>query len=322
MIVPIQEDCVTFCAFSDASFTSSQRIHAHQGTIIFTTTSELLSNNSAIVCPIAWSSKKIPRVVKSTLGAEAIALCNTVDRLSWLRIRWAWLKDPGIGWQKPEEVLAREPTASAVTDCKSVYDLVTRTATPQCEEQRTTIECLLIRQRMEENCRLRWVASGAMLADCLTKAMDSSRLRECLKSGRYALFDEEMVLKERSDKRQYLKWVKEAALQQRQSESKEVSLYSSSDKTDFWRYDSATAVLERIHRVPRWERFTPIGVQECPVGIDRIGVERTTMANLHSGRRQMSHDIWVGPDAHISENEMWTGVTRFQVEAEKPKGQR
>ena len=86
-----------------------------------------------------------------------------------------------------------QPTAAAVTDCKSVYDIVAKTAPPQCEEHRTSIECVLIRQRMMENCKLRWVASGALLADCLTKAMDAGRLRECLKSGRYSLFDEQMV---------------------------------------------------------------------------------------------------------------------------------
>ena len=64
MIVPLQESRVTFCAFSDASFASSNNLTAHQGTIIFATTNELLENNSAVVCPMAWSSKKIPRVVR------------------------------------------------------------------------------------------------------------------------------------------------------------------------------------------------------------------------------------------------------------------
>ena len=195
MMIPIAQGDVTFCAFSDASFASNQKVHAHQGTIIFATSRAILGNNTAIVCPVALSSKKIPRVVRSTLGAEAIALSNTVDRLSWIRILWAWLKDCTVKWHKPEEVLPQEPTAAAVTDCRSVYDITTGAAPPQCEEHRTTIECLLIRQRMQENCKLRWVASRAMLADCLTKSMDAGRLRECLASGRYALIDEGRVLR-------------------------------------------------------------------------------------------------------------------------------
>ena len=146
MILPIAEQGLTFCAFSDASFASNNKLSAHQGTIIFSTSREILQNNTAVVCPMAWSSKKIPRVVRSTLGAEAFSLSNSVDRLSWIRIFWAWLKDSSVAWSKPEELLQKEPSAAAVTDCKSVFDIVTRTAPPQCEEHRTTIECLLIRQ--------------------------------------------------------------------------------------------------------------------------------------------------------------------------------
>ena len=48
-----------------------------------------------------------------------------------------------------------------------------------------------------------------MLADCLTKTMDSSVLRECLRTGKYSLFDEDQVLKQRADGRQRLKWIRE-----------------------------------------------------------------------------------------------------------------
>ena len=58
-----------------------------------------------------------------------------------------------------------------------------------------------------ENCRLRWVNSKAMLADCLTKSMDGEVPRKALEVGRYSLFDEEQVLKERADRRSRLKWV-------------------------------------------------------------------------------------------------------------------
>ena len=75
MILPLRESSVTFCAFSDASFASALKHSAHQGTVTFTTTSDLLENRTAVVCPVAWSSKKFPRVVRSTLGAEAIISC-------------------------------------------------------------------------------------------------------------------------------------------------------------------------------------------------------------------------------------------------------
>ena len=36
--------------------------------------------------------KKVPRVVRSILGAEAaLSNFNSVDRLLWLRMMWAWV---------------------------------------------------------------------------------------------------------------------------------------------------------------------------------------------------------------------------------------
>eukprot|EP00435_Cladocopium_sp_Y103_P017364 s1359_g4.t1 len=209
MVLPIAPEEVTLCAFSDASFMSSKHSTAHQGTLIFTTTKNMLDNQKAVVAPIAWSSKKVPRVVRSTLSAEAAALSSTVDRLLWLRMLWAWSQDPDCEWGSPEEVLDGENKAAVVTDCRSMYDILTKTAVPNCSEYRTTIECLLLRERLKSNCDVRWVTSQAMLADCLTKTMDSSALRECLRTGKYSLFDEDQVLKQRADGRQRLKWIRD-----------------------------------------------------------------------------------------------------------------
>ena len=119
------------------------------------------------------------------------------------------MKDPSIDWSEPSEVLSRAPRSLVTTDCKSVFDLATKTSTPACSESRTTLECLFIRERLQENCRLRWVNSKALVADCLTKSMDGQALRQGLLVGRYSLFDENTVLKQRADKRAQLKWINE-----------------------------------------------------------------------------------------------------------------
>ena len=207
MIVPIKEQQVTFCTFSDASFETGKGQSTRQGTIIFSTDGRLEENVKTVVCPIAWSSKKIPRVVRSTLSAEAVALGSTLDRLSWIRVFWEWMKNPAIDWSEPSAVLRLAPRSVVATDCKSVYDLSTKTSTPACAESRTTLECLLIRERLQENCRLRWVNSKAMLADCLTKSMDGQVLRQALMVGKYSLFGENTILKDRATKRAQLKWI-------------------------------------------------------------------------------------------------------------------
>eukprot|EP00435_Cladocopium_sp_Y103_P009579 s5005_g2.t1 len=324
MVLLIAPDQVTLCAFSDASFMSSKQSTAHQGTLIFVTTPELLQNQKAVVAPIAWSSKKVPRVVRSTLSAEAAALSNTVDRLLWLRMLWAWAQDPDCEWGSPEEVLEKEKKAAVVTDCRSMYDILTKTAIPNCSEHRTTIECLLIRERLKSNCDVRWVTSQAMLADCLTKTMDSSTLRECLRTGKYSLFDEDQVLKQRADGRQRLKWIRDH--QKEEPETKEPEKTTGSESTeptnlavqkaepqDFWRLGPGNQV-QRIHVVPRSHRFVPIGVTGCPIDIKCLSACRETLVN--GGKRE--RDFWTGTRGAARLPFHWTGRTIFFRKAESP----
>ena len=59
-----------------------------------------------------------------------------------------------------------------------------------------------------EGVSVRWVHSGAQLADSLTKIMDTSFLRETIMQGKYRLNDELEILKARSDSRTRLKWLR------------------------------------------------------------------------------------------------------------------
>ena len=102
MVVPIPEQHVTFCTFSDASFASSKDNHSYQGTLVIATDWRMLANERAVVVPVAWTSRKISRVVRSTLSAEVVSLCGSLDRMSWIRLFWEWLKNPGIDISHPE----------------------------------------------------------------------------------------------------------------------------------------------------------------------------------------------------------------------------
>jgi hypothetical protein len=141
-----------------------------------------------------------------------------------LRLCWAWLLDPTTNWKQPSKTLRQLPetfsTATlkaqnlpdslAATDCKSLYDLVTRTAMPSCSEFRTQLNARAIKDLLAEGVSLRWVHSGAQLADSLTKIMETSFLRETLRLGRYRLNDELEILKNRATNRNRLKWLKDS----------------------------------------------------------------------------------------------------------------
>ncbi|OLQ06719.1 Copia protein [Symbiodinium microadriaticum] len=153
--LPIDPGVLTFVSFGDASFASSKSLSSHQGALICATNGDLLANREAPLCPLSWSSKKIPRVVRSTLSAEAYAMSKAVDMLGWMRALWGTVHVPSFQWQRPEEGYRQLNRAAIITDCKSLYDLVTRLAMPSCEEFRTTLEVLLIKQRCAENTTFR-----------------------------------------------------------------------------------------------------------------------------------------------------------------------
>lgn len=190
-IHPVSTQDVRFLAFSDASFASKKAPDSHAGSIILTTHKDITQNVTCPVSPISWGCKKIQKVVTSTLSAETMALTSSLDQLSWLRLFWAWLLDTSIAWQDPTRSLQKLPSAVAsptwksqnlpeaisATDCKSLFDLVTKTAPPQCSEFRTQLHARAIKDMLSENTTLRWVHSGAQLADALTKIMESSFLR-------------------------------------------------------------------------------------------------------------------------------------------------
>lgn len=239
IIHPIPIDDLRFVAFSDASFASEKCHDSHQGLIIMAAHKRIGENRSSVVNPIIWHSRKIQKVAVSTFSAEAMALAGAVDSLSWVRLFWAWLRNTSCPWKNADELLPQLPPAfsaipqtatedkipsaqelepflqklpkenSAIitTDCKSLYDLVSRTATPACQEIRTVLQAKLIKEHLQNGIQIRWVPSGAQIADALTKIMDSTVLRECLKVGQYSLHDETEILRSRADSRTRVKWL-------------------------------------------------------------------------------------------------------------------
>ena len=217
-IQPIEYEQIRFLAFSDASFSSPKQPDSHTGMIIMTTHAK---NVQCPVNPISWGCKKIQKVVVSTLSAETMSLSSTLDQLSWLRLFWGWMQNPTINWKQSKETLEKLPQtfaaptlkniseSIAVTDCKSLYDLVSRTAQPNCQEYRTQLQARAIKDMMSEGIALRWAHTGAQVADALTKVMQTAFLRQTLSLGQYRLHDESQVLKERATSRNRIQWLQQ-----------------------------------------------------------------------------------------------------------------
>ena len=172
-------------AFSDASFSSAKKPDSHAGSIIVGTHQDISAGHECPISPLTWGCCKIQKVVTSTLSAETMALASMLDQSAWLWLFWSWVHDPRVDWKRPEEAFPKLAPAItiptliqtnnvAITDCKSAYDLITRTAPPNCSEFRVQLMAKSIRESLREGAVLRWVPSVAQLADSLTKAMESS----------------------------------------------------------------------------------------------------------------------------------------------------
>jgi hypothetical protein len=176
----IPEEDIRMMAYSDASFATRSKQQSQKGGLFLAAHKDILSQKRLTASPLIWYSKKIERVVASTLAAETYALPAVVDLIDWLRLAWEWMRNPAIPWQKPEEVWNHAPPSIAVIDCKSLYDVINKNTTPQCQEHRTLIEALVIKHHVKCGIQTHWVHSAAQLADALTKSMDCFRLRQFL----------------------------------------------------------------------------------------------------------------------------------------------
>ena len=108
---------------------------------------------------------------------------------------------------RKERALVKLPRALLITDCKTLYDLMIKVVAPNCQEWRTTIEVMLIRQLADQNADCRWVSTTIMIADCLTKVMDSTFLRNVLQLGRFRIYDEQRTLQANANRKFGHRWI-------------------------------------------------------------------------------------------------------------------
>ena len=147
--------------FSDSSHANLSDGSSQGGHIIF------LHGEDGRVSPIAWQSKKLHRVTRSTLASETLSTIEAVDVALLLR-------------RQLSEMLSIEPKVTVFIDCKSLYQMIQTSKV--IEDKSLRVNASYLRQlynRGEIN--ISWVHSEMQLADPLTKLGTSCRkLREVL----------------------------------------------------------------------------------------------------------------------------------------------
>ena len=131
---------------------------------------------------------------------------------------WGFIKDPNFAWARPAQSLKNEPKGIMITDCKSLFDLVTKNAVPNCQEWRTTIEVMLLKEQSKDHTVCRWISTAIMIPDCLTKPMDSTFMRTVLQLVKFRIYDEEFTLKQNANRKYGVTWVHNRILKRDQCE--------------------------------------------------------------------------------------------------------
>ncbi|GAB1607207.1 hypothetical protein Ahia01_001004000 [Argonauta hians] len=147
--VPINFRSSKIVCFADASFANLQNGASQGGLIIF-----IESEGKCI--PLFWQSKKLKRVVKSTLSAETMALMEGAEQF--------------------------------MTDSKSLKDCLSTSKT--LEDKRLKVDICVVRDyvKKKEIHQVCWISTEKQLADSLTKSgANQAKLLQVLQSARLQL---------------------------------------------------------------------------------------------------------------------------------------
>ena len=180
---------VRFGIYEDAAWANRADYSSQGGYLLFAMDEAgMKSGEARPLVVIDWCSRKLPRMCRSSLSAEAQSGCIAVDALEWAKLFFAALLYPDRPIDDP--TLYKEMGESVVvTDARALYD-ASRSASAGLglQEKRTAIELSILNERMEAiGAVWKWVDNTKQLADGLTKLQSRQVLADILRCGAHAL---------------------------------------------------------------------------------------------------------------------------------------
>lgn len=150
-----ENDTLNLTVFSDASLGNLPDGGTQGGTLI------TLMGESGVFSPLCWQSKRIRRVVRSTLAGETLAMSDGIDNAIFLVTLFSELTTGSAELNAPALV--------CVTDNHSLFD--TLRSTKQVSEKRLRLNISGIKELIQNKIikTLLWSETKSQLADCLTK---------------------------------------------------------------------------------------------------------------------------------------------------------
>ena len=194
--------------YTDASWACRRDGTSQGGQISVIADVSVLEGHRSAFSPVAWQSRKLARVARSSTSAEVQMASNATDHHEFLKqILLEWFNKRPVLENSPDQVMKTMPSI-LILDAKNLYDALSRIETSglQLEEKRTAIDVLSIRERTQQTGILvKWVDSDQQLGDGLSKPNQFDSLLEILRFGSLSIvFDPLFVSakRKRQQKRQ------------------------------------------------------------------------------------------------------------------------
>lgn len=167
-------NALNLIVFSDASLGNLPDGGTQGGTLI-----ALMGQNGKF-SPLCWQSKRIRRVVRSTLAGETLAMSDGIDNAIFLATLFSELTTGSAGLNALPLI--------CVTDNHSLFDALK--STKQVTEKRLRLDISSIKELIQNKTikEVLWSDTKAQLADCLTKKGASAlMLLKALSEGLWSL---------------------------------------------------------------------------------------------------------------------------------------
>eukprot|EP00435_Cladocopium_sp_Y103_P055859 s19_g18.t1 len=185
--VAIEDWCIV--CISDSGWGTRSSGESQGGYVLCLAHKDILERKRAPCWIIDWSSKKLKRMVRSSVAAETLAGQNGLDAIEFFQA----LMSETLYGITPQEFRTNTPKIPSclVIDSKGFYDAVTRSCSSQSisVERRLMIDYAIARETIEkQGVLVFWVNNLRMVADALTKLKGDTRpLFEILEGGTFLI---------------------------------------------------------------------------------------------------------------------------------------
>ena len=172
------------CMF-DAAFGVRRDASSQGGYMIMLVPQDTFNGEEKPYHLIDWKSSKLPRIARSSLGAESQAAGQAVDAVDFCSRFWEHLLKPNLGLR----YLLEEPSTLKpvmITDAKALYDSYHREGIGgNVTDKRTGLEIRVTKERLQGlDGSFKWISSERQYADGLTKEATRQLLADRIRHGK------------------------------------------------------------------------------------------------------------------------------------------